>query len=150
MRRARVGAGNSRILYGKNSRTSRTESPAKESLDLCLACKGECPVNVDVATYKAEFLSHYYAAHPRPLKHYAFGMMDKWALLASFGPGLVNAVNDLPLGRIIESLPKRNSAVIKLTHPFVVCLPVSSSPVASRNNRSTSFEPTPAEHHPVP
>ena len=49
---------------------------------------------------------------------------------------------------IIESLPKRNSAVIKLTHPFVVCSPVSPSRVASRNNRSTSFEPTPAEHHP--
>jgi FAD/FMN-containing dehydrogenase len=33
----------------------------KESLDLCLACKGcksDCPVGVDVATYKAEFLSH--------------------------------------------------------------------------------------------
>jgi len=31
----------------------------KESLDLCLACKGckhDCPVNVDMATYKAEFL----------------------------------------------------------------------------------------------
>src|SRR5699024_6894948 len=36
----------------------------KEALDLCLACKGckgDCPVNVDMATYKAEFLSHYYA-----------------------------------------------------------------------------------------
>ena len=35
----------------------------REALDLCLsckACKTECPVNVDVATYKAEFLAHYY------------------------------------------------------------------------------------------
>ena len=35
----------------------------KKSLDLCLACKAcksECPANVDLATYKAEFLSHYY------------------------------------------------------------------------------------------
>jgi Fe-S oxidoreductase len=34
------------------------------ALDLCLACKGcksDCPVNVDMATYKAEFRSHYYA-----------------------------------------------------------------------------------------
>ena len=43
----------------------------KESLDLCLACKGcksDCPVAVDVATYKAEFLSHYYESHLRPAK----------------------------------------------------------------------------------
>ena len=42
----------------------------KESLDLCLACKGcksDCPVGVDVATYKAEFLSHYYETNRRPL-----------------------------------------------------------------------------------
>ena len=41
----------------------------KESLDLCLACKGckgDCPVNVDMATYKAEFLSHYYEHPPAP------------------------------------------------------------------------------------
>ena len=46
----------------------------KKSLDLCLACKGcksDCPVNVDVATYKAEFLSHYYEGRLRPLNAYA-------------------------------------------------------------------------------
>ncbi len=40
----------------------------KEALEFCLGCKGcklECPVNVDMATYKAEFLSHYYETHPR-------------------------------------------------------------------------------------
>ena len=41
----------------------------REALDLCLACKGcksECPVSVDMATYKAEFLSHYYEGRLRP------------------------------------------------------------------------------------
>ena len=49
----------------------------KESLDLCLACKGcksDCPVSVDMATYKAEFLSHYYERRLRPLRAYAFGL----------------------------------------------------------------------------
>ena len=51
----------------------------KHSLDLCLACKGcksDCPVRVDLATYKAEFLSHYYEGRLRPLSAYAFGNID--------------------------------------------------------------------------
>jgi FAD/FMN-containing dehydrogenase len=95
------------MLQGEIIKGGWRDDEVKESLDLCLACKGckgECPVNVDVATYKAEFLSHYYAAHPRPLNHYAFGMMDKWARLASFVPGLVNAVNDSPWSRITKSV----------------------------------------------
>src|SRR5438067_1852128 len=51
----------------------------KEALDLCLACKGckgECPVHVDVATYKAEFLSHYYESKSRPRAAYAMGMIS--------------------------------------------------------------------------
>ena len=50
----------------------------KDALDLCLSCKGckgECPVNVDMATYKAEFLSHYYERKRRPSAAYAFGLM---------------------------------------------------------------------------
>ena len=41
----------------------------KEALDLCLACKGckgDCPVSVDMASYKAEFLAHYYHRRIRP------------------------------------------------------------------------------------
>jgi FAD/FMN-containing dehydrogenase/Fe-S oxidoreductase len=74
-----------------------------ESLDLCLsckACKSECPVSVDMATYKAEFLSHHYEHARRPLSHYAFGRIDVLARLANlipFGPGLVNAINNAPV-----------------------------------------------------
>jgi FAD/FMN-containing dehydrogenase/Fe-S oxidoreductase len=71
----------------------------KQSLDLCLACKGcksDCPVSVDVATYKAEFLSHYYEGRVRPLNAYAFGNIDLWAALASNAPGLVNLTTQLP------------------------------------------------------
>src|SRR5437762_2446725 len=71
----------------------------KDSLDLCLSCKGcksDCPVGVDIATYKAEFLSHYYEGHPRPLNAYAFGNIDLWARLASFAPGFVNLATQLP------------------------------------------------------
>ncbi|MGH9588274.1 MAG: FAD-binding and (Fe-S)-binding domain-containing protein [Acidobacteriaceae bacterium] len=72
----------------------------KESLDLCLsckACKTECPVNVDIATYKAEFLAHYYQHHRHPLRDYAFAFMDKWARLASAIPGITPSLANLPL-----------------------------------------------------
>ena len=76
----------------------------KQSLDLCLACKGcksDCPVGVDVATYKAEFLSHYYEGRVRPRSAYAFGNIDLWARLASHAPGLVNLTTQLPFLRDI-------------------------------------------------
>ncbi|MBS1191718.1 MAG: FAD-binding oxidoreductase [Rhodocyclaceae bacterium] len=69
------------------------EPAVKEALDLCLSCKGckgECPVHVDMATYKAEFMSHYYDGRLRPAAAYAFGLIDRWARLASHAPGLVN------------------------------------------------------------
>jgi FAD/FMN-containing dehydrogenase/Fe-S oxidoreductase len=76
----------------------------KEALDLCLsckACKSECPVSVDMATYKAEFLAHHFEGEPRPLSHYAFGRIDVFARLASFAPNLVNAVNNAPITRTL-------------------------------------------------
>ena len=80
----------------------------KESLDLCLsckACKSECPVSVDMATYKSEFLAHHYEGTLRPLSHHAFGRIDRWARLASLAPGIVNAINNAPLlGSAIKSL----------------------------------------------
>jgi FAD/FMN-containing dehydrogenase/Fe-S oxidoreductase len=72
----------------------------KEALDLCLACKGckgDCPVNVDMATYKAEFLSHHYAGRLRPRVAYALGLIPLWARAASVAPGLVNAALAAPL-----------------------------------------------------
>jgi FAD/FMN-containing dehydrogenase/Fe-S oxidoreductase len=69
------------------------DSHVKSSLDLCLSCKGcksDCPVGVDVATYKAEFLSHHYEGKRRPLNHYAFGQIDRWAPIASWFPGVAN------------------------------------------------------------
>jgi len=71
----------------------------KKSLDLCLACKGcknDCPVGVDVATYKAEFLSHYYKGHVRPRSAYVFGYIDLWARFGSNVPWLVNLITQVP------------------------------------------------------
>jgi FAD/FMN-containing dehydrogenase/Fe-S oxidoreductase len=86
----------------------------KESLDLCLACKGcisDCPVGVDVATYKAEFLSHYYETNRRPLNALAFSNIDLWARAASHVPGLANLATQLPglrdLAKLAGGIPSQ-------------------------------------------
>src|SRR5262249_51203380 len=78
-----------------------------DALDLCLSCKGctnECPVNVDMPTLKAEFLSHHYARRPRPRHAYAFGLIDQWARLASRAPGVANFLTQTPgLARVAKA-----------------------------------------------
>jgi len=66
-----------------------------EALDLCLSCKGckrDCPVSVDMATYKSEFLSHHYAGRLRPAAHYSMGWLPLWLQAAGRMPALANAV----------------------------------------------------------
>ena len=67
----------------------------RDALDLCLSCKGclsDCPVNVDMATYKAEFTHHHYARRPwaRPLSHWSMGWLPQLSRIASTAPRLVN------------------------------------------------------------
>jgi Fe-S oxidoreductase len=67
----------------------------RDALDLCLACKGcrsDCPVDVDMATYKAEFLFHHYRGRPRPMAHYSMGWIPLWARLAALMPRALNTV----------------------------------------------------------
>ncbi len=79
----------------------------KDALDLCFACKAcrsECPVSVDMATYKAEFLSHYYERRLRPATAYAFGLIFWGARLAAHSPGLANLFTQTP---VLAALGKR-------------------------------------------
>jgi FAD/FMN-containing dehydrogenase/Fe-S oxidoreductase len=82
-----------------------------ESLDLCLGCMGckkECPVNVDMAMYKSEFMYHHYKSRIRPLKHYIMGHIGFWSELASHAPGFANFITNGPL---FGSLTKRMASV---------------------------------------
>jgi FAD/FMN-containing dehydrogenase/Fe-S oxidoreductase len=81
------------MLQGDVLQDGWRNEQVREALDLCLsckACKTECPVSVDMATYKAEFLAHHYEGRLRPIGAYAFGYIDKWARLAAIAPRAAN------------------------------------------------------------
>jgi FAD/FMN-containing dehydrogenase/Fe-S oxidoreductase len=87
----------------------------RDALDLCLSCKGclrDCPVNVDMATYKSEFLQHHYARRLRPPSHYSMGWLPLWSRLAAFAPAGVNALTastlQVPLKRAAGIAPERD------------------------------------------
>jgi FAD/FMN-containing dehydrogenase/Fe-S oxidoreductase len=87
------------MLHGGVIPSTWRNKEVKESLDLCLGCKGckkECPVNVDIATYKSEFLSHYYHHRLRPLDAYSMGRIGTWARLGSKMPRLANFFSQTP------------------------------------------------------
>jgi FAD/FMN-containing dehydrogenase/Fe-S oxidoreductase len=86
------------MLRGEEIGDGWRSDDVHEALDLCLACKGckhDCPVRVDMATYKAEFFAHYYAGRIRPLRHYALGLIQWEARLAARMPRLANSLADL-------------------------------------------------------
>jgi FAD/FMN-containing dehydrogenase/Fe-S oxidoreductase len=101
--------GRARILYEMLQGDVITDGfrshEVHEALDLCLSCKGckgDCPVNVDMATYKAEFLSKHYKRRLRPLAAYSMGLVMFWARIASRVPRLANAITRIPLlGRLL-------------------------------------------------
>ncbi|MFC5180700.1 FAD-binding and (Fe-S)-binding domain-containing protein [Actinomadura harenae] len=91
--RARVLA---ELLRGESLRDGWRSAEARDALDLCLSCKAcasDCPVNVDMATYKAEFLHRHYAWRVRPMTHYSMGWLPLWSRLATVAPGIADAAN---------------------------------------------------------
>ena len=84
-----------------------------EALDLCLsckACKSECPVQVDMAAYKSEFLAQRYKGRLHPLQHYIFGFADRLARYGSLAPALTNAILT---GHLTSPLIKRIAGVAR-------------------------------------
>jgi FAD/FMN-containing dehydrogenase/Fe-S oxidoreductase len=105
--------GRARLLFemfeGETVPSSWRNEAVKDSLDLCIACKGckgDCPTQVDMATYKAEFLSHYYQGRLRPIPAYTMGLIYWWAGFASIAPSVANAMSRLPGAKFFAGVAK--------------------------------------------
>lgn len=95
-------------MAGRLGDTALADEGVKAVLDLCLecrACKSECPVGVDVARYKSEFLAGYWQRHSPPVATRLFGRIDELAALGSRFAPIANAVGSSAFGRrIAESI----------------------------------------------
>lgn len=88
------------MLHGNVLEGGWRNDDVREALDLCLACKGckgDCPTQVDMATYKSEFLAQHYKGRLRPRHAYALGFIFWWTRLAQIAPRLINASLKIPV-----------------------------------------------------
>lgn len=82
-------------MAGRLQESGLADEGVREVLDLCLecrACKAECPVGVDVARFKSEFLAHYWQRHGTPWRARALGHIHELSSWASRVAPLANRI----------------------------------------------------------
>jgi FAD/FMN-containing dehydrogenase/Fe-S oxidoreductase len=95
------------MVRGETVQDGWRSTEVRDALDLCLSCKAcssDCPVGVDMATYKAEFLHHHYKGRVRPRSHYSLGWLPLTSALAGYAARPLNVLLRGPIGRLLARL----------------------------------------------
>jgi FAD/FMN-containing dehydrogenase/Fe-S oxidoreductase len=95
------------MVRGETVQDGWRSTEVRDALDLCLSCKAcssDCPVGVDMATYKAEFLHHHYKGRVRPRSHYSLGWLPLTSALAGYAARPLNILLRGPIGRLLARL----------------------------------------------
>jgi FAD/FMN-containing dehydrogenase/Fe-S oxidoreductase len=137
------------MLAGEVITDGWRSTEVRDALDLCLSCKGcksDCPVNVDMATYKAEFLHHHYKRRVRPASHYSMGWLPLWLRAAARMPRVANAAMTRPrLSRTLKrmgGIARERELPVIAQEPFTRWLsrnPGSGRPVVLWPDTFTNF-----------
>ena len=113
------------LFQGETTEESWRNKEVVEALDLCLSCKGcavDCPTQVDMATYKSEYLFHYYARRLRPRSAYALSLIPWSGRVASKMPRVANALLGSrvsgPVLKWMAGLTQRRDAPVFVTETF--------------------------------
>lgn len=109
-----------REFYNSNGKKSGfNHREIYDILDLCIsckACKSECPSNVDITKYKAEFLQHYYDIHGIPLRSRLIAYLPRLNQLAMMVRPLSNLfMNTTLLKKTIGFAPARSVPLLSRT-----------------------------------
>jgi len=96
-----------------------------ETMELCVSCKAcqrECPMSVDMAKMKSEFLSHYYKKFSMSIKDRVISNMPKLIWLLKISNPIINTLNKIPVfNNIIEWFgfsSKRSLPVVENQNPL--------------------------------
>lgn len=139
--------------FGLHGSADWNEPDTLDTLDLCLSCKGcktECPSNVDIAKYKAEYLAQSYRASGHtPLSAAIFGRVDRLNRLGSLVPEFANAmVNIRPLRRLANrvlglapqrSLPRFEHSLFRQSRDFRSTADVNAPKIILYGDCFTSY-----------
>jgi FAD/FMN-containing dehydrogenase/Fe-S oxidoreductase len=132
-------------LTGRLGESGLADEGVYGVLDLCLecrACKAECPVGVDVARFKSEFLADYWAKHPMPWRTRVIGHARTLSEWGSRTAPVSNAIARSTIGRWLGDkllhLDRRRTSPAWARQPF--------ERVFARRN---SHQPLTTSHQPI-